>query len=44
MKVACRLEVERHPWLSPLVGRGYSARTFALTGLAVLACGVALVT
>ena len=33
----CRLEVERHPWLRSLVGSGYSARTFALTGLAVLA-------
>ena len=42
-EVVCRLEVERHPWLSHLVGRGYSARTFALTGLAVLALGVALV-
>jgi hypothetical protein len=42
-EVVCRLEVERHPWLSHLVGRGYSARTFALTGLVVLAFGVALV-
>jgi hypothetical protein len=32
----CRLEVERHPWLGYLVGRGYSARTFALTGLGLL--------
>jgi hypothetical protein len=32
----CRLEVERHPWLRYLVGRGYSARTFALTGLGLL--------
>ena len=42
-EVVCRLEVERHPSLSHLVGRGYSARTFALTGLVVLALGVALV-
>jgi hypothetical protein len=32
----CRLEIERHPWLTYLVGRGYSARTFALTGLGLL--------
>ena len=39
----CRMEAERHRWLSLLVGRGYSARTFALTGLVLLACGVVLV-
>jgi hypothetical protein len=33
----CRLEVARHPWLRYLVGGGYSARTFALTGLGLLA-------
>ncbi len=42
-EVVCRLEVERHPWLSRLVGRGYSARTFALTGFVLLAAGVALI-
>ena len=42
-EVVCRLEVERHSWLSRLVGRGYTARTFALTGLMVLAFGVVLV-
>ena len=42
-EVVCRLEVERHPWLTLLVGHGYSARTFALTGLVLLAFGVALV-
>jgi hypothetical protein len=31
----CRLEVERHPALRYLVGRGYSARTFAWTGAAL---------
>jgi hypothetical protein len=33
----CRLEVARHPWLRYLVGGGYSARTFALTGIGLLA-------
>jgi hypothetical protein len=42
-EVVCRLEAERHRWLSVLVGRGYSARTFALTGLVLLALGVLLV-
>ena len=42
-EVVCRLEIERHPWLSFLVGHGYSARTFALTGLVLLAFGVALI-
>jgi hypothetical protein len=42
-EVVCRLEAERHRWLSVLVGRGYSARTFALTGLMLLALGVVLV-
>jgi hypothetical protein len=35
-ETVCRMEVERHPWLSHLVGRGYSARSFALTGVALL--------
>jgi len=39
----CRMEAKRHRWLSVLVGRGYSARTFALTGLALLTLGVASV-
>ncbi len=42
-KVVCRLDAERHRSLSMLVGRGYSARTFALTGLVLLGLGVALV-
>ena len=42
-EVVCRIEAERHRWLSLLVGRGYSARAFALTGLVLLAIGVALV-
>lgn len=42
-EVVCRMEAERHHWLSLLVGRGYSARTFTLTGLVLLAIGVALV-
>ena len=42
-EVVCRLEIERHPWLSRLVGRGYSARSFALTGIVLLAFGVVLV-
>jgi hypothetical protein len=32
----CRLEAERHGWLRVLVGRGYSAMTFAWTGVAIL--------
>lgn len=39
----CRMEAERHRWLSVLVGRGYSARMFAATGLVLLALGVVLV-
>ena len=42
-EVVCRMEAERHRWLSVLVGRGYSARTFALTGIALLVLGVTLV-
>ena len=42
-EVVCRMEVGRHRWLSVLVGRGYSARTFAGTGLVLLALGVVLV-
>jgi hypothetical protein len=32
----CRLEAERHAWLRMLVGRGYSATTFAATGVALV--------
>jgi hypothetical protein len=32
----CRVEAERHGWLRALVGRGYSAATFAWTGVALL--------
>jgi hypothetical protein len=39
----CRLEVDRHPWLRYLVGDGYSARTFALTGIALLGLVVLLI-
>jgi uncharacterized membrane protein len=42
-EVVCRMEAERHRWLSVMVGRGYSARTFALTGIVLLVVGVALV-
>jgi hypothetical protein len=42
-EVVCRMEAERHRWLSLMVGQGYSARTFALTGLALLAFGGVLV-
>ena len=39
----CRLEARRHGWLRAMVGDGYSARTFASTGLAVLALGALIV-
>jgi hypothetical protein len=39
----CRLEAERHGWLRALVGRGYSATTFAWTGVALLAIVVLIV-
>jgi hypothetical protein len=39
----CRLEVERHPSLRYLVGRGYSARTFAWTGGALLVLAAVIV-
>ena len=42
-EVVCRREAERHRSLAVLVGRGYSARTFALTGLVLLALGGVLV-
>ena len=42
-EVVCRMEAERHRSMALLVGRGYSARTFALTGLVLLGLGVALV-
>jgi hypothetical protein len=37
------MEAERHGWLSMMVGRGYSARAFALTGIVLSVVGVALV-
>jgi hypothetical protein len=42
-EVICRLEAERHPWLATLVGRGYSARMFALTGAVLLTLTAGLV-
>ena len=42
-EVVCRMEAERHSWLAAMVGGGYSARTFALTGIVLLILGVALV-
>lgn len=33
----CRLEAQRHGWLRAVVGRGYSARLFAATGVVLLA-------
>lgn len=42
-EVVCRMEAERHSWLKGMVGGGYSARTFALTGIVLLILGIALV-
>lgn len=42
-EAVCRMEVERHPRLSYLVGRGYSARAFALTGVSLVAFGIVIV-
>ena len=42
-EVVCRMEAERHSWLKAMVGGGYSARTFALTGIVLLILGIALV-
>jgi hypothetical protein len=39
----CRLEAQGHGWLRAMVGRGYSARTFALTGIVLLAFAGAIV-
>jgi len=36
-EVVCRIEVQRHRSLRAVVGRGYSARTFAATGVVLLA-------
>jgi hypothetical protein len=38
----CRLEVDRHRWLDILTGGGYSARTFLLTGFALVVASLAL--
>ena len=35
-ETVCRIEVGRHGWLRTMTGGGYSARTFAWTGLALL--------
>ena len=42
-EVVCRMEADRHRSLSLLVGRGYSAQTFVMTGLVLLGLGVVLV-
>lgn len=42
-EVVCRMEAERPRWLSVMVGRGYSARAFAITGIVLLVVGVGLV-
>ena len=39
-EVVSRMEAERHRWLAAMVGRGYSARTFALTGIVLFVLGV----
>jgi hypothetical protein len=39
----CRLEVERHRSLRVVAGKGYSANTFAATGVALLALAVVVV-
>ena len=39
----CSIEVNRHPWLRYLVGDGYSAGSFALTGLALLSLAAVVV-
>jgi hypothetical protein len=42
-EIVCRMEAERHSWLAAMVGGGYSARAFALTGIVLLVIGIALV-
>ena len=39
-ETVCRLEAERHTWLRMLVGRGYSAATFAVTGVVLIGLAV----
>ena len=36
-ELVCRMEARRHPWLRALVGDGYSALTFLVTGVTLLA-------
>jgi len=36
-ELVCRIEARRHRWLRALVGDGYSALTFLVTGVALLA-------
>lgn len=35
-ETVCRIEAERHAWLRMLVGGGYSAATFATTGVVLI--------
>jgi len=39
----CRYEAERHRWLRAIVGRGYSSRMFASTGVVFLVVVVLLI-
>jgi hypothetical protein len=36
----CRVEVRRHRWMRAIAGNGYSATSFAVTGVAMLAFAV----
>jgi len=36
-EAACRVEVQRHRWMRAIAGSGYSATSFAVTGVAILA-------
>ena len=38
----CRLETERHRSMRLIAGNGYSANTFALTGLALIALAIVI--
>ena len=38
----CAIEAREHAWLRVLVAKGYSARTFLITGVALAAAGVLL--
>jgi hypothetical protein len=41
-EAVCRVEAARHRSLRAVVGRGYSARTFAATGVVLLAVAVVI--